>query len=314
MNAPRILVQYGGLVRLKDQHFQQIKEAVPGADVHVLPAAEVTRDDVMNAEVIFGFPKKEWVAESPALRWLQLASHGVDGWLTLRPDILITTARGVFGVPIAEWAMGAMLMLTRNLHLYRDHQPRALWQERPGAVELFGATVGIVGLGDIGKEFAVRAKAFGCRVLGTRRRAGGSVPGVDAIVPLDEMLPQVDFLVLAVPGTTETRGMITAERLSMLRRGAYLINVGRGNTIDEQALIEALRSGHLGGAALDVMTVEPLPASSPLWQMEQVIISPHVSGHSLSSGYRRTAIFCENLRRYVAGQPLLNLADRKVGY
>jgi phosphoglycerate dehydrogenase-like enzyme len=314
MSAPRILVQYGGLVRLKDQHFEQIKETVPGADVRVMHSSEVTRDEVMSAEVIFGFPKKEWVAESPSLRWLQLASHGVDGWLALRPDILITTARGVFGVPIAEWAMGAMLMLTRNLHLYRDHQPRALWQERPGAVELFGSTVGIVGLGDIGKELAVRAKAFGCRVLGTRRKLSGSVPGVDAILPLDELLPQVDFLVLAIPGTAETRGLITAERLAMLRPGAYLINVGRGNTIDEEAMVEALRSGHLGGAALDVMSVEPLPASSPLWQMEQVILTPHVSGHSLTSGTRRTDIFCENLRRYVAGQPLLNLADRVAGY
>jgi phosphoglycerate dehydrogenase-like enzyme len=310
-----VLVQPGGEFFLSEQNIKQIVDTVPGADVRAIPAKEVTRDDVMAADIIFGFPNKEWVAEAPALKWLQLPSAGSDGWLTLRPDVLLTKSSGVFGIPIAEWVMAGMLMLTRNLHLYRDHQAQSLWKERPGAFEIFGSTVGIVGMGDIGREVAVRAKAFGCRVLGHRRSAGGAVPCVDALLPLDELLPQVDFLVLAIPGTAETRGLISAERLAKLRRGAYLINVGRGNTIDEEAMVGALQSGHLAGAALDVTTVEPLPASSPLWQMEQVIIAPHASGRSpVANGNRRTAIFCENLRRYTAGKPLINLVDREAGY
>jgi phosphoglycerate dehydrogenase-like enzyme len=311
----RVLVQPGGEFFLSDQNINKIVDTIPGADVRIVPAKDVTRDDVLAAEVIFGFPNKEWVAEAPALKWLQLPSAGSDGWLTLRPDVVLTKCSGVFGIPIAEWVMAGMLMLTRNLHLYRDQQPQALWKERPGAVEIFGSTVGIVGLGDIGREVAVRAKAFGCRVLGTRRTAGGAVPYVDALLPLDELLPQVDFLVMSIPGTAETRGLISAERLAKLRRGAYLINVGRGNTIDEDAMIAALQSGHLAGAALDVTTVEPLPASSPLWQMEQVIIAPHASGRSpIANGNRRTAIFCENLRRYATGDSLINLVDREAGY
>jgi len=315
MAKPQILVQHGGEFALWDWHFAQIAQAAPGADVRVIAAAEVTRDDVMTADIIFGFPRKSWVAEAPNLKWIQLPSAGSDGWHQLRPDVLLTKASGVFGIPIAEWAMAGVLMLTRNLHLYRDNQRESRWAERPGAAEIYGSTVGIVGLGDIGREVAVRAKAFGCRVLGARRTAGAPVTFVDAVLPLDEMLPQVDFLVLAIPNTPETRGLISAERLAMLRRGAYLINVGRGVTVDEAAMIEALRSGHLAGAALDVTAVEPLPPESPLWQMEQVIISPHASGRSPSAnGDRRTAIFCENLRRFYAGEPLINLVDREAGY
>ncbi|HWI62517.1 MAG TPA: D-2-hydroxyacid dehydrogenase [Symbiobacteriaceae bacterium] len=310
-----ILVQHGGEFALWDRHFQRIAEAAPGADVRVIPAKEVTREDVLAADIIFGFPKKDWVAEAPNLKWIQLPSAGSDGWHQLRPDVLLTKASGVFGVPIAEWVLAGMLMLTRNLHLYRDLQKQNRWEERPGAAEIFGSTVGIVGLGNIGEEVAVRARAFGCRVLGARRTAGAPVPFVDAVLPLDELLPQVDFLVLAIPNTPETRGIISAERLAALKPGSYLINVGRGATVDEEALVAALQSGHLAGAALDVTTVEPLPATSPLWQMEQVIISPHTSGRSPSAnGDRRTEIFCENLKRFFAGQTLMNLVDRQAGY
>ena len=316
MNPLQILVQPGGDFVLWDRHVARIREVAPEAMLRTIPANDVRAADVAAAEIIFGAPNREWVAQSAALRWVQLPSAGSDGWATVRPDVLLTKASGVFGIPIAEWVLGSMLMLTRNMHLYRDLQRESRWEERPGAAEVFGATVGLVGLGDLGREVALRAKAFGCRVLAARRTAGGEVPShVDAVMPVDEMLPQVDFLVMAIPNTPETRGLLSAERIARLRRGAYLINVGRGATVDEEALLEALRSGHLAGAALDVTTVEPLPVASPLWQMEQVIITPHTSGRSPEANAdRRTALFCENLRRYMAGEPLRNLVDRTEGY
>lgn len=312
----QILIGLLGEFAFSDRHLQRLREAAPGATLVVKDTADVTREDVHAADIIFGWPNREWVVDAPKLKWVQLASAGSDGWFGLRPDIILTKSNGVFGVPISEWAIGSLLMLTRKLHRYRDQQRQALWKEVPGADEVYGRTVGIVGLGNIGQEVGRRAQALGCRVIGFRRTVGAPPPPfIDEVMPLDDLLPQTDFLVLAVPNTPETRGLISRERLARLKKGAHLINVGRGATVDEAAMIDALLSGHLEGAALDVTTVEPLAADSPLWQMEQVIITPHVSGRSVEgNASRRLDIFCDNLRRFQAGVPLRNLVDRKAGY
>jgi phosphoglycerate dehydrogenase-like enzyme len=310
-----ILVTTSHVFALEEKHLAQIRQAALHAEVTAKPHKEITPDDVAMADVIFGPVKPQWVAEAPGVRWVQLPSAGSDPWYGIRPDdLILTKASGTFGIPIAEWAVGTMLMLTRNLHLYRDQQHQALWKSREGAREVFGSTVGIVGLGDLGREVARRVSALGCRVIGTRRTVGPAPEHVEAVLPLDELIPQADFLVLAVPGTPETQKLISAERLARLKPGAYLINVGRGTTVDEPALVEALRSGRLAGAALDVTAVEPLPPESPLWHMEQVIITPHCSPASTANTGRRVAIFCENLRRYQADEPLTNLVDRRAGY
>lgn len=315
MQPIQILVIITKEFRQWERHFEQIRQAAPGAVLTVKQAGEVTQEDVHAADVIFGWPKKEWVTDAPRLRWVQLPSAGSDAFAGVRLDVPLTKASGVFGIPISEWVVATMLMLTRNLHRYRDQQRAARWEELPGAREVYGSTVGIVGLGDLGREVAVRVRALGCRVIGARRTAGATPEYIDAVMPVDDLLPQSDFLVLALPNTPETRGMISRERLAMLKKGSYLINIGRGTTVDEPALVEALRSGHLGGAALDVFAVEPLSAESPLWQMENVVITPHNSGRSPEGNAdRRTAIFCENLRRFLAGEPLNNLVDRQAGY
>lgn len=315
MEVRHILITTTADFTMPEQHLAQIRAAAPSATVTARRRAEITPEALAAADVIFGWPKPQWVAEAPGVRWVQLGSAGSDGWYGIRPDdLLLTKASGTFGIPIAEWVVATMLMLTRNLHLYRDQQRQALWQTRGGAREVFGATVGIVGLGDIGQEVAKRVAALGCRVLGTRRTDGPAPEFVEAVMPLDELIPQADFLVLAIPGTPATQKLINAERLSRLKPGSYLINVGRGTTVDEESLIAALRSGHLAGAALDVTAVEPLPADSPLWHMEQVIITPHSSPSSAVNTERRVAIFCDNLRRYQAGEPLINLVDRRAGY
>lgn len=301
--------------RLWDHHIAQIQAISPDIRLHIVPAPEATREMVHDADIIFGWPRKSWVVDAPHLRWIQLPSSGSDGWSSVRPDILLTKSAGVFGVPIAEWVIGMMVALTHNLHRYRDQQLAAHWGELPGA-EVYGSTVGIVGLGDLGSEVACRAQAMGCRVLGTRRTLSAPPPpDVDQLLPLDELLPTVDFLVLAVPNTPETQGLIDAERLRRLKPGAYLINVGRGTLVDEAALIAALASGHLAGAALDVTAQEPLPAESPLWRMEQVILTPHTSGRSpQANADRRMALFSDNLRRFLQGEPLRNQVNRLVHY
>lgn len=312
----QILVLPGGEFVMWEQHFEQIRRtAPPDATVRIIPVDQATEADVQAADVIFGNPKRQWAEGAPHLRWLQLPTAGADRWYGFRPDVLLTKASGSFGVPIAEWVLGVMVMFVRNLHIYRDNQHKSLWEERPGMGEVYGSTVGIVGLGDLGTQIALRAKAFGCRVLGSRRRTSPCPEYVDALMPLDELIPQADFLVLALPATPETKGIISAERIAAMKPGARLINVGRGATVDEESLIEALRSGRLAGAALDVTTEEPLPPSSPLWQMEQVIITPHVSARSPeANAVRRTDLFCENLRRLAAGKPLINVVDPKAGY
>lgn len=301
---------------LWERHIDQIRAAAPGAVVRVVPAKEVAREDVAEADIVFGRPNLEWVETSLKLRWMHLASAGADGTSHLRPDLILTKSSGVFGIPISEWVIGSMLTLARSLHLYRDQQWQTKWVDAPGGREVHGSTVGIIGMGDLGREIAKRAQALGCRVIGSRRTPTAAAPDFfDAVMPIDELLPQVDWLVLAVPNTPETARLLSAARLNQLKPGAVFINVGRGQTVDEEALIFLLQNGHLAGAALDVTAVEPLPPESPLWRMENVLISPHASGRSPEGNAdRRTALFCDNLRRYLAGEPLRNLVDRKAGY
>lgn len=315
MQTHCILIDRAPEFNLAERHLAQIQEAAPGFEIVIKPRRELTPSDVAAAEIIFGRPKPEWVAAAPGVKWVQLPSAGAEDWVKIRPDdLLLTKASGTFGIPIAEWVIGAMLMLARNMHLYRDQQQEHRWQVQWNAREVMGSTVGILGLGDIGQQVARRAKALGCRVVGFRRH-NQPVPFVDAILPLEQVLAESDFLVMALPATAETKGLMDARRMAQMKQGAYLINVGRGASVDEAALIGAIRSGHLAGAALDVTQQEPLPADSPLWEVPEVIIAPHASSISLEKNCdRRTEIFCENLRRYLTGQPLINLVDRRAGY
>lgn len=315
MQSIRVLVTTNAHMTLATHHVNGIKEAAPGVDLRIVNSKEATQEDIYWADVIFGAPKREWVAEAPRLKWLQLPTAGIDRWMGLRSDVLLTKASGTYGIPIAEWVVATMLMLSHRLHLYRDQQRQSLWKSRWGAREILGQTVGIVGLGDIGTEVAKRCCAMGCKVYGSSRTRPASRQDLDAWMVLDELIPQVDFLVLAVPGTTETRGLMSAERMGLMKKGSYLINVGRGSAIDEAALADAITSEHLAGAALDVTAVEPLPADSPLWQLEQVIITPHSSGDSPEANVDRLMqLFCTNLQRFHAGEPMINVVDRALGY
>jgi phosphoglycerate dehydrogenase-like enzyme len=281
-----------------------------------------------DAEVLFGYwggAIRHLVrAEDPppALRWVQLSSAGadrVDTALIREAGLTFTTARGLHAVPIAEFLLTYMLMLVKGWpQLWRSQMAGEYDRSiMPGNLE--GKTVGIVGMGAIGAEVARRARALGCRVLGVRRsftERGPDAVADEAVPPgdLDYLLAESDFVVIAAPLTEETRGLIGAAQLRTMGPRSYLLNVARGELVDEAALIEALRDGTIAGAALDVFEREPLVRASPLWDLDNVILTPHVTGGVEDYHARATAIFCANLWRYLAGEPLENVVDPARGY
>jgi phosphoglycerate dehydrogenase-like enzyme len=293
-----------------------------------------------DVEVLYtlrNFPEPE---QAPHLRWIQLHFAGLDSMIH-RPiaqaeDVEITSASGIHAVPIAEYCMAMMLAWEYKLPKMFEFKQKAHWPENPNTVfrpkTLRDQTLGIVGYGSIGRELARLADQFGMKVLATKRNllnttdddgyaeAGTGDPTGDIperLYPpeaLGTMVKDCDFLVVTVPLTPDTRHLINADILGKMKKSAFLINIARGSVIDEAALISTLAAEKIAGAALDVFEEEPLPSSSPLWNLDNVIISPHVSGNNTRYNERAAALFEENLRRYVEKRPLLNRLERTRGY
>jgi phosphoglycerate dehydrogenase-like enzyme len=296
-------------------------------------AAEVPSDLWGQVEVLYTLSAIPDRSRVPRLRWVQLHSAGVnhllDTWLW-RSDLPMTTTSGIHAPTIAEYVVMVMLAFAHRLPRMLRYQARAEWPkgrwEKFVPRELRGATLGIVGYGHIGREIGRLARAFGMRILAVRRSASAnplayqlpelaSAPGAepDKLVTPDHMLDllaESDYVVLTAPYTSATHHLIDETALRAMQPGAVLVNVARGPLVDEAALVRALREGWIAGAALDVFEQEPLPPDSPLWAMENVIISPHVAGFTPHYDRRAADLFAENLRRYLAGQPLLNQVDR----
>jgi len=256
---------------------------------------------------------------TPKLRWYHTVSAGVDN-LPLpelaQRGIVLTNNSGSYDIQIAEHLLAFVFAASRQLHRYRDNQRAREWKEEQHR-ELRDATIVVYGMGSIGGEIARLAGAVGMRVIGVRRKAGPSEPGVDRVVAADrlaEVVGEADYLAIAAPLTSATRGAISRDVISRMKPTAWIVNIARGAIVDEPAMIEALQANRIGGAALDVFTTEPLPKESPLWALENVMITPHHSGSSPRVGERTLALFAENLRRYKAGEPLINRVDFEVGY
>lgn len=271
------------------------------------------------------YASPEFLAKAINLRWVQVPSAGVDRYLKNKPlmendNIIMSNSRGVHGPAIADHAMAMLLSLTRNLNYYGQNQKKAQWIRAEGntrSVALKGKTMLVVGLGGIGTEIAQRANAFGMNVIGTRR---SDTPSPDYIKKVGKpkdlitMLPEADVVVLAVPLTAETKDLIDAKALDAMKQNSYLINIARGKVVNTEAMMKALKSGKLAGACLDVTDPEPLPKDHPLWKLANVIITPHVASRSEVTDQRRSALLLENLRRFGAGEPILNTVDKKAGY
>ena len=257
----------------------------------------------------------------PRLRWVQGTSAGIGGFLERNgladSSLVITTAAGVHGTPLAEFALLGLLYFAKDMPTLAAWKARRHW-ERHASSQLAGHRVLLVGLGGVGRQVARLLSAAGLEVTGAGRPGRSyDVPGVARYLPsdqLDQVLPQVDAVVLACPLTEQTRGLIRARQLGLMRPGAVLVNVSRGGVLDEDALVTALSSGHLGGACLDVFAGEPLPAGSPLWELPNVIISPHSASTVAAENELITDLFCANLRRWLSGLPLRNVYDRAAGY
>ncbi len=273
-------------------------------------------DEIEDAEIIIGDIPREYYGRLGDLKWLQLTSAGADKIVyggAVSKNTLLTNASGAFGEIIAEYVIGGILCLYRDLFTYRKNQSGKLWHDTQKERMILGSRALILGCGNIGQCVSERLRAFGAFTAGVRRSREkcASFDETYSVELLDELLPLADIIVCALPKTPETEHLLNRERLSLVKKDALVVNVGRGSVIDTNALCEKLESGQLYGAVLDVFEREPLEKSFSLWEMENVLITPHISGVSFGHSARTerliAEICAENLRRYIAGEPLKNI-------
>jgi phosphoglycerate dehydrogenase-like enzyme len=319
-----LLLGLGPHHNVPTEQIDRLRKLADGMNVVITEDRAAMQAALDDAEIIAGYVQLDVALAAPRLRWYQQWGAGAD-WLLHHPevaarDFVLTNTSGIHAIQISEHILALMLAFARRLPQAQRAQERRQWLHDSDQLEIFelaGRTLLLVGVGAIGRRTARLAEALEMRVWGVRRNAGRPEPGIERIVGSDQLhavLPQADFVALTVPLTAETRGMIGEAELRLMKHDAYLINIGRGGTIDETALARALREGWIGGAGLDVFEHEPLPAESPLWGLENMIITPHYAGSSPHYDERAMAIFLDNLARYRAGQPLTHVVDKRAGY
>ena len=275
-----------------------------------------------QAEVIIGNLSPEKISKLRNLKWMQLFSAGANGYTDnggFPTQAVLTNATGAYGLAISEHMLGMLLMLQKKLHLYRDNQPQGLWKSEGNITAVEESRTLVIGLGDIGGDFAKKMKALGSYTVGVKRHASAKPDYLDELHlsdALDKLLPEADIVALSLPETDETKQMLDRKRIGLLKNSAYVLNVGRGSAIDTEALSDALDQNKLAGAGLDVTDPEPLPADHRLWKMKNALITPHVSGgfHLKSTQNRIASITIENMKRYIKGESLINQVDFNTGY
>lgn len=310
---------------MNEKYRRQIDAAAEAAGfmVHYYDTQAALTPHIGDYEVLFGHPVPALLRQASQLKWLCSDYAGVEKYLDdavwPRPDCLLSNASGAYGPTISEHILMVLLMLLRRMPEYQADLCQRQWTFHTPIRSIIGSHVVMLGTGDIGSHTARRLKALGASVTGVCRSGRSKEPAFDRVVPiqeLDSVLPSADALVMALPSTPETEGVLSRERIALLPERAYVVNVDRGSAIDQNALVEALMQRKLAGAALDVMAPEPLPADDPLWDCPNTIITPHVSGN-MSLGLTcdiDVDMFCADLARYAAGEPLANLVDRIRGY
>ena len=313
---------------VEPKHIAQIAAAAPGAEVAYTEIIDAGQEriahEILAADIFCGHAKVpvpwEEVVRQGRLKWIQSSAAGMDHCLVpavVGSDITVTSASGVLADQVAEHTVALLSGLLRGLPVFFRAQQKKEFIRRPTR-DLHRSTIGIVGLGGVGRRVAEVLAPFKTRILATDWYPIDKPPHVAELLPpekLDQILPQVDILILSVPLTNRTRDMIDAKALAKMRRGTILINVARGPLVVEDDLVAALESGQLAAAAMDVTYTEPLPPTSKLWDLPNVIITPHVGGQSARRIDDMTDFFCDNLRRYQSGQPLRNLlTDKSLGF
>lgn len=306
---------------------ERLRRDFPRAEFHDLGGYEGLDREIADAEVLFGWSlRPQQLLAAPKLRWVHSPAAAVHQLIfpeMVDSSVVLTNAREVHGPVVAEHAIAMVLALAKRLPSAMHSQQRrawgqqAMWEERPRPREVQDATLGLIGLGSIGREVAKRARALGMRVVAVREHPEKGGEGVDAVhgpADLNRMLAEADYVVIAAPITSATQSLFDSARLAHMKPDAYLINVSRGQLVDEGALAEALRQKKIAGAALDVFSVEPLPPDSPLWGLDNLLITPHTAAVTEKLWERHYQLMRENLRRYLAGEALLGVVDKKKGY
>lgn len=300
---------------------QMVREAVDDNTVVFPESEEALRKEGSDAEIFYGFCHERIFQFLPSLKWIQSSSAGMDKHLypALRDsEILLTNAAGLYGSHVADQGFALLLSLTRGIHHFVRNQNQKVWGgSKSPMIEIGGLTIGIVGMGGIGQSMASRAKGFDMYVISVDAYRKDKPDLVDELMPIEKLsnlMSRSDVVMIACPLTDETRGLINAKNLSQMKPNAYLINVARGPIVDESALIDVLKQKGIAGAGLDVTEIEPLSQESPLWELDNVIITPHAAGSSQYRPRRTVEFFCQNLKRYFDKEPLKNLVDKRLGF
>lgn len=281
-----------------------------------------SKEMVQDATVIIGNASPDKIAGTEKLKWIQLNSAGSDGYTTpgvLPEGAFLTNSTGAYGLALSEHMLGMLLSLMKKLYLYAEDQKEHIWGDRGNVTSIEGSTTLVVGMGDIGGEFAKRMHALGSHVIGIRRNKAEKPDYLDGLYQmdaLDEWLAKADIVATSLPGTKATYHVFNKEAFAKMKKGAYFLNIGRGTAVDSDALTEALNSGHLAGAGVDVTDPEPLPKEHPLWEAKNVLITPHISGyyHLPETFERIVRIAAGNMAAYRDGKELKNQVDFTTGY
>jgi phosphoglycerate dehydrogenase-like enzyme len=306
---------------------ERLQSEFPQLKFMQFPSYDRVPEEIADTDVFIGWSlRPEQFVAARKLKWIHSPAAAVHQLMfpeLIRSNVVVTNSTGVHGPVVAEHAIAVLLALAKRLPQAMRYQAKKewaqdqLWNEHPRPREVDGATVAVIGMGSIGGEFTRRAKALGMRVLAVRENPAKGAGGADQVFSssqLDDVLPQSDYVLLCTPVTSATTGLMNAARLKEMRAESYLINVGRGPLVDEAALIEALKTNCIAGAALDVFVEEPLRKESPFWTLDNVLITPHTAAVTERLWERHFALIVENLKRFLAGKPLLNEVDKQRGY
>ena len=296
-----------------------LSDVPENVEVRFLPQGDPLRAHIADVEILFGHIGEDAMPEANALRWAHQPHAGVEGFMYpsfKASDVVLTNCRGLYGTQIAEHAFALLLSLTRHIPIQLEFMKTKHW-ERTQCIELAGMTMGILGLGGIGRAIAARARAFEFAVVAADVESIDKPDTVSELYGLDGLMPflaQSNILMVCCPSTPETDKLLSHAQFNQMPDNSYVVNVSRGKVIDEEALVAALRRGKLAGAGLDVTYTEPCPPESPLWEQENVILTSHSAGASQHIRRRAMQLFIDNLHRYVADEPLVNVVDKTKGY
>lgn len=310
------------VIPVEEHHKSLLKDSAGDSEIEFISLSELTKEQVQDADIIIGNISPDLIKGSTKLKWLQLNTAGTDGYVldgVLPENTLLTNATGAYGLAISEHMIGSLLCIMKKLHLYTADQTKHIWDDHGNVTSIYDSDTLVVGFGDIGSEFAIRMNALGSRVTGIRRTKTEKPEYLKALYRMDalyECLADADIVAACLPGTNETYHVFDKEAFSKMKKGAYFLNVGRGSAVDSYALADALNSGHLAGAAIDVTEPEPLPKDHPLWDADNLLITPHISGndHLKETHERIIKIAADNLNRFMEGRELRNIVDFTTGY